>query len=387
MRIAIISTVKSWGGSEELWTEMADVALKEGHEIILSLFQPACTRPKVTQLQQQGARILPRPLGRPGKIGVLTYKYIFSFRKLFQTKPDVIFINLGGTYDPSRVNLSDLFKLLYKSAIPYVVICHCSEEIHVLNQPNVRDQAIDFFKRAASVLFVSQHNLKSAERQLAMTLPGTRIVRNPVNLTNLDLVPWTSSDTVRFANVARLQVDSKGQDILLEALSLPVWQDRDWQLGLYGEGNDRLYLEKLARHYGIADRVKFYGHVKDIRQVWSENDILVLPSRKEGTPLSLVEAMLCGRPMVVTDVGGNTEWVEEAKTGFVAEAPTAYSISAALERAYRAKPNWETMGLLAHDTAFRKFDHDPGRSLLKLILQAADQQAEQGAKALSPLHC
>ena len=53
--------------------------------------------------------------------------------------------------------------------------------------------------------------------------------------------------------------------------------------------------------------VHFRGHVNDIRAIWEQNHLLVLPSRYEGLPLALVEAMWCGRPAVVTDVGGNAE--------------------------------------------------------------------------------
>ena len=100
---------------------------------------------------------------------------------------------------------------------------------------------------------------------------------------------------------------------------------RDWRLRLYGDGKDRKYLEELARHYAIAERVEFCGHIKDIRSIWEWNQLLVLPSRGEGTRLALIEAMLCGRAAVVTDVGGNSEWIEEGRTGFGAEAPTANS--------------------------------------------------------------
>ena len=55
----------------------------------------------------------------------------------------------------------------------------------------------------------------------------------------------------------------------------------------------------------------FHGHVSDVRGIWYDNHLLVLPSRCEGTPISLVEAMIWGHPAVVTGVGGNAEWVTE----------------------------------------------------------------------------
>ena len=70
------------------------------------------------------------------------------------------------------------------------------------------------------------------------------------------------------------------------------------------------------------DQVHFRGHVANIKEVWEQNHLLVLPSRYEGLPLALVESMWCGRPAVVTEVAGNTEVCVDNVTGFVAPAPT-----------------------------------------------------------------
>ena len=58
----------------------------------------------------------------------------------------------------------------------------------------------------------------------------------------------------------------------------------------------------------------FAGYQSDVRAIWAREQLLVMSSRDEGTPLALVEAMLCGRSAIVSDVGGNQEWVTEAQT-------------------------------------------------------------------------
>ena len=90
--------------------------------------------------------------------------------------------------------------------------------------------------------------------------------------------------------------------------------------------------------------VNFQGHVSNVRMIWEQNHLLVLPSRFEGLPLALVEAMLCARPACVTDVGGNAELCEDGVTGFVAPAATAASISSTLEQAWNRRNEWESMG-------------------------------------------
>ena len=90
----------------------------------------------------------------------------------------------------------------------------------------------------------------------------------------------------------------------------------------------------------------------------------------------MVEAMLCGRPAVVTDVIGNPEWIEEGLTGFLAEAPTLYSVSRALERAWQARASWEQMGLQAHRKALERYEPSPGKTLLELLEAAATRRQE-----------
>jgi L-malate glycosyltransferase len=380
-KIAIISTMANspWGGSEYLWVKMAEQGLAEGHEVFLSIYDWSVSHPLIVQLQKQSAHLLPRPRslslfyrGIKKLTQVKTFLKPFSpksfYKPAFDCKPDVICISQGSSYD--AIYYPDLLNLLRSSSIPYIVICQFNSDTSSFESPAQRSIAQQLFNQAAHIAFVSEHNLKLAERQLAMSLPNASVVQNPVNLSDRSFVPFPTQSKVSFACVARLETAYKGQDVLFEALGSPVWKERDWQCCLYGSGPDQAYLHELAQHYNINDRIKFMGHVSDLRSVWADNHLLVMPSRAEGTPLALVEAMLCGRPAVVSDVGGNAEWIEEQQTGFIAEAPTAKSFGAALEKAWLAQANWPQMGIQAHENALNKFDSSPGKTLLKVILNA-----------------
>lgn len=363
-----------WGGSEELWAAMVEDALDAGMRVSVSVYRWPNEASRLSFLEEAGASILRRPLLRSQRLRravARIARFASPFREVFRTRSDVICISQGGTYD--AVFLPDLINLLYNSSIPYVLVCHSNSESYIL-PPEFREVAAEFFARAAKMVFVSDRTIRLTERQLARSLPNAVVLRNPVNLSDFSVVCWPSEDSsaVKMAQVASLVVEWKGQDILFEALSSPVWKERDWLLSLYGEGPSRAYLEELARHYGIAEHVKFKGHVGDVRSIWKENHLLLVPSRQDSAPLSLVEAMLCGRPSVVTDVGGITEWVEEGKTGFVGAAPTPRSIGAALERAWQSQADWREMGERAHEVALAKIDPSPGRSLLRVVCQAIE---------------
>lgn len=379
-KIAIISTMSgfSWGGSEYLWASVVEQALKDEHEVFISLFDWSINHPVVQSLQEEGAQLLIRPRVQSSSfVSRLIRKfsrYITPLRRLnskseyqlvFDSNPDIICISQGGMCD--GLYSSSLLELLYLNSIPYVIICQHNSDSFLFNdfERNVLRKQID---RAASIAFVSNHNLKLAERQLAFNLVKAKVFQNPVNLESYELESFPSEITLKFASVARLEISYKGQDLLFEALSSPEWKNRNWLCNLYGSGPDREYLESLAQHYGISEQIRFEGHISNVRSIWAKNHLLVLPSRSEGTPLSLIEAMLCGRPSVVTDVGGNAEWIEESETGFIAEALTAKSLRAALERAWLAKDDLERMGVSAHHYAIAKLDPTPGKSLLDELL-------------------
>jgi glycosyltransferase involved in cell wall biosynthesis len=151
---------------------------------------------------------------------------------------------------------------------------------------------------------------------------------------------------------------AKGQDLLFAALAKPQWRDRPVRLSLFGTGQNERSLPIMARMFGL-ERVKFRGFVKDIEGVWADHHALVLPSRHEGMPLAVVEALLCGRVCVVTDVAGNTEFIDDGVTGFVAKAPTLPLVSDALERAWQRRTEWHAIGKAAAQAVRERVPSDP----------------------------
>jgi glycosyltransferase involved in cell wall biosynthesis len=173
------------------------------------------------------------------------------------------------------------------------------------------------------------------------------------------------------ASVGRFYTGHKGQDVLLEALSDPIWRQRNWKLRLFGSGEEKAYIESLIPYFGLSDHVEIGGHVPDVRAIWKNHHLMLMPSRVEGTPLALVEAMLCGRAALVTDIAGHLEWIDEGETGFVAEAPSAHSLHRALERAWENRQHWREMGLAAHEAAERNYDPHAGKTMLQIVKNAA----------------
>jgi teichuronic acid biosynthesis glycosyltransferase TuaC len=110
----------------------------------------------------------------------------------------------------------------------------------------------------------------------------------------------------------------KGQNLLLEALpSLP-----DATLVLIGKGPDRARFEAQAAALGVAERVFFTGAIphSEIARWLGAADVMALPSASEGLANVWVEALACGTPIVITDVGGAREVVDRAEAGHLVAA-------------------------------------------------------------------
>jgi phosphatidylinositol alpha-1,6-mannosyltransferase len=114
----------------------------------------------------------------------------------------------------------------------------------------------------------------------------------------------------RLVTVGQLEQLYKGTDLLLGALRLLVDAGLDPHLVIVGEGRQRPALEQLARSLGVADRVRFTGLLpagEAVRAELDAADLFVLPSRAEGLPRALIEAMARGLPAIGASVGGIPE--------------------------------------------------------------------------------
>ena len=219
-----------------------------------------------------------------------------SFRSLQRFRPDVVCLSHGATWDVRRDPglFSSLMRVFGGGRLPYVAVCQYDTDYEPLTDED-RRRSREYFGAAAAVAFVAEENRVAAERLLAWRMPDAVAVQNPVTVAPT-VLPWPVDAMTELACVARLDARAKGQDVLLEALADDRWRGRDWRLSFYGAGPDRDWLGELGRQYGLGDRIQFCGHVDDVEAVWRRCHLLVLPSRAEGTSLSLLEAMALARP-------------------------------------------------------------------------------------------
>lgn len=129
---------------------------------------------------------------------------------------------------------------------------------------------------------------------------------------------------------------TKGVDRAIRALaSLPLDLQRQHRLVIVGRGDSQAYA-KLATNAGVGDRVNFAGPRKDVQRFYHYAELLVHPARTENTGTVLVEAMVCGLPVLTTDNCGFAFHVRNAGAGWVCSEPFCQqSFNAALEACLR----------------------------------------------------
>jgi glycosyltransferase involved in cell wall biosynthesis len=227
------------------------------------------------------------------------------------------------------------------------------------------------YRDALLPVFVSHSNRRLLEVQCGLRLERARVMFNPLNLRSREEVPWPGdSGPTHLACVGRLEPRAKGQDLLFQVLAQPKWRERPLFLNLFGKGGSEQSLRCLASQLQL-ESVRFHGHLSDLHRVWATNHALILPSRFEGLPLAIVEAMLCARPVLTTDIAGNAQLVRDGVNGFVAAAPAASLLDEALERAWQRRKDWRELGMQARRDALSAVPEDPVAEFARLILSLA----------------
>lgn len=362
-----------WGGSEELWYRTALAALAQQHRVTICIFHWNEEPVAIQHLRKAGAQIVKvqrkaaYPLFKRIKQRVAGEGSIKEFAKLIAFKPDVICVSQGGTFDLGYN--TPFYQLVKRLAKPYMIISQHNVENGGIVPSIFRNQIIEALNNAVHIYFVAERNKKVAERQLAYSIHNTSVISNPVNLTSTGVKQFPSMEQgLQMACVARLDCGYKGQDILLEVLSNHKWRERQFYLNLFGKGPHEEHLRYLIELYKLGNKVTLVGKTNDIDEVWQQHHVLLLPSLSEGTPLSMLEAMLCGRAVVATNVGGIADYIVNGVTGFLAPVASVEALDTALENMWQEKQRLAAIGLAAYEHAMAITDLQPQETLLSKLL-------------------
>lgn len=275
------------------------------------------------------------------------FAHLITFQQLH---PDIIHINLCTPW-------AGAIGLTAALLLPHVRV------VRVDQLPLRTTDAIELWRTRALSLRVDAHVAvgEASARQMEdfYALGRNSVISIPNGVPDVDgperelkrhhLIKQTPGELV-VGSIGRLDA-MKAHEILLRAVA----QVDGVRVVILGEGDERTPLETLALQLGIGDRVQLPGWVEQPRSYLPDFDVVVMPSRSEGFPLAVIEAMLAARPVIATRVGSMPEAVINNHTGLLIEKNDVSGLVNALRYLQHNPLERDRLGKQAKELALAHF--------------------------------
>jgi colanic acid/amylovoran biosynthesis glycosyltransferase len=223
---------------------------------------------------------------------------------------------------------------------------------------------------------VSDYNVAFL-RSLANGQP-TRIelIRNGIDMSKFAPTRHAPNGPFRIITVARL-VEKKGIPILIDACRILSMRGLDFRCDIIGKGALRGSLERMIRENDLTDRVRLLGPVRqqEIVAHYQRAHLLVLPcivaedGNRDGLPVSIIEALACGVPVISTPITGIPEAVHDGVNGFIVPAGDTTSLADAIEKVLRNPQLHARLRCEARPSVRETFDQETTVSRLHSLFE------------------
>lgn len=297
MKIAIILPSFNIGGTENMVANLAMYINKKKFDIlVISLAYPLETHIQ-KKIEDSGVKIAYAMKGK-----VKNWKvFVNVYRELSEFVPDLIHSNMYA----------------FAFCVPYllthrIILLHTIHNKPVNEFKNKYKKLIYFlYKINKAVPVAISHTVEKEMKELYNGLSSIERVYNPVEISKFHLQKEdTNKDGITFINVARF-MQQKNHMLLLESFAIAKKRVPDIKLIFIGDGELRSRLEKKIEALGINDDVCLVGYVNNVNEYLCKAQVFVLSSDYEGLPLSILEAMAAGLPIISTNVGGVADIVTD----------------------------------------------------------------------------
>lgn len=285
-----------------------------------------------------------RVIGNDVKIAITTKHSVVDNEFIFYTPTTNEFKQLLNSYNPEIVVFNSLYEIqqitfshiLRKRNIPYILVFHGGASKDNAKKGWLKKKIANwllfdwFIHKAKAVIYLSENEYeKSIFKRINRNF---HILSNGVNVPP-EGIDHAVSDKMNIAFVSRMDFYGKGIDVLLEAIKIlkhEGWENRI-EFNFYGNNNDDTY--KALLEYG--DFVKYHGFVagEQKAEAFQKASINILPSRSEGMPMTILEALSYGCPCMVTPMTNMAELISQNHCGWVIDL-NAESIVYAIKKAY-----------------------------------------------------
>lgn len=313
MKILQVIPYFCFGGAETMCENLTYALKALGHEVtVVSLYNEQT--PIARRMEKNGVaiRYLDKKLG-------LDLSMVPKLRKIMaEERPDAIHTHLD----------------VIKYAVLAAKLAGVKKCVHTVH--NVADkEAEGRLQKIINTVYFKLHwstpvALSPLVQQTIAAFYGMEKNTIPVIYNGVDLsrcIPKESyaADQITLVHVGRFN-EQKNHKGLLQAFRKICETCPDCRLNLVGDGELRRETEALVRELGLAEKVRFLGSQSNVYPYLHEADIFLLPSNYEGMPMTIIEAMGTGLPIVATAVGGVPDMIRDHESGLLTECdPDAVS--------------------------------------------------------------
>jgi len=291
------------------------------------------------------------------------------------------------------------------------IVHHVSLQPSVLGLIAALDRSVVKINALTGLGYSFTSNTAKARLARSIARPALRLLLNRLGITNLvqniddraalialgvnpsriALIRGSGVDVNRFAPLPEPQgpittafvgrlLEDKGIRTLIAAHQLLRARGSDMRLLIAGTpdpANPTSVTEQEAVSWNKEPGITWLGQVKDISSLWAQAHLAVLPSRREGLPLSLLEAAACQRAMIATDVPGCREIVVHEKNGLLFPAGDTPALAAALARLAQMPDLRARYAAAARKKAVEEFSADViGRQIVQLYRRTLDAESQ-----------
>jgi glycosyltransferase involved in cell wall biosynthesis len=350
IRLLLVESGRAVGGTERVVWELATRLPEARFDLHVWLSDDSGVDELAAVLEQAGV-----PVDRVAEVeSRWDWKGMFAtWSKLRALKPDLVHVH--HVWPAADRYLSMIARA---AGVPHVVVTeHITGESHSRGQRALKR---DELKNADAVTAVTAAIVDTLVRDYGIARDRVRVIPNGADLPDEGReAPLARRWRERFLAtplkplwvVAGRLEEQKGHDLLFDALVTLLRQGLDFTLAVAGDGSRRGWLEQRALSLGLSPRVQFVGQLDDVGPLLAAADGVILPSRWEGLPLVLLEAMARGRPIVATAVGGVADAVEDGVSGTLVPPNDVAALAAALEHLHRRADRAWRLGQVAAEVA------------------------------------
>ena len=324
-----------------------------GHEVmVVSLYNHHTVI--TDRMEQKGINVI--FLNKKSGIDIATIR---DLKKIFkECKPDVVHSHLyAGKYAHIAAALCKIPGRIY------TIHNVAKKEAGKLNRMFNRI----LFKHCNVIpVSLSKEVQKSVMEEYGLEAERTPVVFNGVPMKNCHpKMEYRGNQSI--LHVGRF-AEAKNHEVLVKAISTLVDKGYDIKLYFYGQGEKENSIKELVETMHMENNIFFCGVTGDIYSVMEKSDIFVLPSIYEGMPMTLIEAMGTGMPILAANVGGIPDMIEHEKTGLLCE-PTIDGVVMGLERLINSEEERKLYGKNAIAVAEKFSAEKMARDYYKIYLK------------------